>query len=170
MHHVISGSRLAGTVTLAALLCSAVPAMAGDHDRFDHRSPLRGTWSFSQIVPSTTLLTGSPVPLVAVGTLRIDADTHFDGRGYFNTPVAGQQFLELSLNGHCTPRDASVNNGVDCVFNFPEFGLSNIRRFCVVMSNDRGRCFDEFRCVNVDEPGETVALIEFKRQASGTCR
>lgn len=133
-------------------------------------SPLRGIWSFSQMVPSTTLLTGSPVPLVAVGTLEIDGALQFSGNGAFNTPVPGQQFIKLAINGHCSPREGEIRDGLDCVFNFPEFDLFDVNRFCVVMASERGRCFDEFRCVNVDEPGETVALMEFKRQQSGTCR
>lgn len=135
----------------------------------DQRSRLRGTFSFSQMVPSTTLLTGKPLPLVAVGTLKMDDTNHFTGHGVFNTPVPGQQVIELDMNGECTARAGKLANGLDCVFNFPAFNLSNVGRYCVVMANTYGRCFDEFRCVDTAEPGETVALIEYKRQHVGTC-
>jgi hypothetical protein len=105
-----------------------------------------------------------------VGTLEIDGASQFSGHGAFNTAVSGQQFIELGITGHCAMRKSDIRKGLDCVFNFPDFDLYDVNRFCVVMDNERGRCFDEFRCVNVDEPGETVALMEFKRQQSGTCR
>ena len=156
--------RTATRLVASALLCGAAMGVAAGEN-----SPLRGTWSFSQFVPSTKLLTGSALPLVAVGTLVMDRHNHFIGHGVFNTPVAGSQAIELDLNGDCAPRAGSTSNGLDCRFNFPSFNLSNVARYCVVMSNSRGRCYDEFRCVDTDEPGDTVALIEYKRQVLGTC-
>lgn len=73
------------------------------------------------------------------------------------------------MNGECTARGGKLANGLDCLFNFPAFNLSKVGRYCVVMANMYGRCFDEFRCVDTSEPGETVALIEYKRQHLGTC-
>lgn len=135
----------------------------------DARSPLRGSWSFSQIVPSTNLLTGSPVPLVAAGVMEVDSAGQFVGHGVFNTPVPGLQTIELDLDGSCSARGGRSANGFDCSFNFPSFGLRDVHRYCVPMSRMQGRCYDELRCVNVDEPGETVALIEYRRQLPGTC-
>ena len=166
-----------GYLIMAVLVCLPFISVAYDEDYGPSKSPLRGTWSFSQVVPSTTLLTTPPggpagpsVPLVAVGTLTMDSINYFEGSGGFNTPIAGQQFIELGIEGNCTPRDGRYRNGLDCAFNFPDFGLLGINRYCVVMDKAPGRCFDEFKCVNVDEPGETVALVEFKRQQSGTCK
>lgn len=159
-----SSHTLIGALAIVTSLASGVAAQAADA-----RSPLRGTWSFSQQVPSTTLLTGSPVPLVAVGTLNMDRYDYFTGHGVFNTPVPGNQSIELDLNGNCTARSGEPANGYDCVFNFPAFNLMGVNRYCVAMDNTRGRCFDALRCVNIDEPGETVALIEYRRQHSGTC-
>lgn len=152
-----------GLLTVALSVAGA-PALADGK-----RSPLRGVWSFSQQVPSTTLLTGNPIPLVAVGTLTMSADNSFTGHGVFNTPVAGQQAIELDMHGSCGARNGRASEGFDCVFNFPAFGLSDIHRYCVAMDNARGRCFDSMRCVNIDEPGSTVALVEYRRQNSGTC-
>jgi len=150
-------------ILLTALFTSgAVLAKEGN-------SSLRGTWSFSQFVPSTTLLTGSPLPLTAVGTFVMGKDNRFTGHGVFNTPVPGSQTIELDLNGYCAARGGKSANGYDCSFNFPAFELENVRRHCVPMAKSHGFCFDELRCVNIDEPGETVALIEFVRQRSGTC-
>lgn len=151
-------------ITMLASLLISSSAFAKDI-----RSPLRGTWSFSQYVPSTTLLTGSPVPLVAVGTFVMGKDNRFTGHGVFDTPVPDLQSIELDLNGSCAAREGKSANGYDCSFNFPDFQLENVRRYCVPMANSHGRCFDELRCVDIDEPGETVALIEFRRQRSGTC-
>ena len=135
------------------------------------KSPLRGTWSFSQFNPSTTLLTPpNPIPITAVGTLVMDENNRFTGHGVFNTPVEGLQTVELDLNGTCTVRNGNISNGLDCLFNFPSFNLFDVGRFCVVMANDKGQCFDEFRCVDTKEPGGTVLLIEYKRQQLGTCK
>lgn len=161
-HHTYFRIMLLLSFALAAVAGSSAQA-AGQNSR------LRGTFSFSQFVPSTTLLTGQPLPLVAVGTLKMDATNHFTGHGVFNTPVPGQQVIELDLDGECTARGGKVADGLDCLFNFPAFNLYNVGRYCVVMANTRGRCFDEFRCVDTAEPGETVALIEYKRQQFGTC-
>ena len=152
------------TYFLMLLMLVSVSAEAGDQ-----RSWLRGTWSFSQIVPSTTLLTGQPLPLVAVGTLTMDDSNRFNGHGVFNTPAPGMQTIELDLDGSCTARGGKLANGLDCLFNFPAFNLFGVGRYCVVMANAQGRCFDEFRCVDTAEPGNTVALIEYKRQHLGTC-
>lgn len=157
--------------------CAALLACLGVDSAIavDNRSPLRGTWSFSQIVPSTELLgTPAPVPIVAVGTLIMDDANGFTGHGVFNTPVQGLgggagNAVELDLNGRCTPRNGAISQGLDCSFNFPGFGLANVGRFCVVMSSAQGRCYDEFRCVDTTEPGNTVALIEYRRQQTGTC-
>lgn len=155
-----------------ALLCLFLSALASTALAVDQRSPLRGTWSFSQFVPSTTLLnqlpTAPPLPVVAVGTLVMDTNNRFAGHGVFNTPIPGMQAIELDLNGQCTSRGAGISNGLDCTFNFPAFSLV-VRRYCVPMASARGRCFDEFRCVNTEEAGNTVALIEYKRQYLGTC-
>ena len=164
---------ISSNVLLLLLTLVSAAVIADDDAR---RAPLRGQWSFSQIVPSTTLLTGEPVPLTAVGTVAIDAHNHFSGHGVFNIPVPnftevpGLQAIELDLNGSCSPRDGDISNGLDCLFNFPEFGLADIGRYCVPMDRKPGRCIDEMRCVNINEPGETVALIEFRRQRAGTCR
>ena len=158
-----SKTHLRSWTTLAMVVTLHTAAAAGP------TSPLRGTWSFSQFVPSTTLLTGSPMPLTAVGTLVMDAQQRFIGHGVFNTPIEGQQTIELDLDGSCAARGGRSTNGYDCTFNFPAFNLENIRRYCVPMARSHGRCYDEFRCVNIDEPGATVVLAEFVRQRSGTC-
>ena len=160
-------------INLMMLAVIAIANTAQAHDDQDDRSAVRGTWSFSQFVPSTTLLNelpgDPPIPLVAVGNLVMDADNQFTGHGVFNTPVPESESIELDMNGSCTERGGNIHNGLDCVFNFPAFDLTTTR-YCVVMANQRlRRCFDEFRCVNVFEAGQTVALIEFKRQHLGKC-
>ncbi|MGR8947896.1 MAG: hypothetical protein ACU84Q_07610 [Gammaproteobacteria bacterium] len=181
MKKVSFGFKVLQSVVVACLLVFCGQTTADEDDAGQRQSPLRGHWSFSQIVPSTTLLTTPPggpvgpaVPLVAVGTLRIDESNQFTGNAGFNTPVVSPDFpdgfIPLGFDGHCTPRDRNYRTGLDCIFNFPEFQLFGINRYCVVMAKEPGRCYDEFRCVNIDEPGETVALTEFKRQRSGTCR
>lgn len=154
---------------LVSILVTGISVSGSNADQ--ERSPLRGTWSFSQFVPSTTILGTPPIPITAVGTLVMDDNNHFTGHGVFNTPVEGLQTVELDLNGTCTVRNGNISNGLDCLFNFPSFNLFHVGRFCVVMANDKGQCFDEFRCVDTKEPGRTVLLIEYKRQQLlGTCK
>ena len=43
-------------------------------------------------------------------------------------------------------------------------------RYCVPMANAQGRGYDEFRCADTKEPGNTVLLVEYKRQYLGTCK
>ena len=79
-----------------------------------------------------------------------------------------QPTFELDFEGQCTFRQGDARNGMDCTLDVPAFGLSNVGRYCVVMGG-RGECFDEFRCVDTNEPG-TVLLVEFKRQSPGACQ
>jgi hypothetical protein len=154
-------------LVLILVLATSVSSSRANNER----SPLRGTWSFSQFNPSTTLLTPpNPLPITAVGTLVMDDTNHFTGHGVFNTPVEGLQTIELDLNGTCAVRNGNISNGLDCLFNFPSFNLFDVGRFCVAMANAQGQCFDEFRCVDTNEPGGTVLLVEYKRQQLGTCK
>jgi hypothetical protein len=134
------------------------------------KSPLRGAWSFSQFVPGTTGFgTPTPIPTAAAGTLLMDENNHFTGHAVLDTPLPlPNPTFELDFEGSCTFRQGDAKNGVDCTLDVPGFGLSNVGRFCVVMGG-RGECFDEWRCVDTNEPG-TVLLVEFKRQSPGTCQ
>ncbi len=133
------------------------------------KSPLRGAWSFSQFVPATTALgTPDPIPTAAAGTFFMNDDNSFTGHAVLDTPLPPGPTFELDFNGSCTFRQGDAKNGMDCTLDVPAFGLSGVGRFCVVMA-DRGECFDEFHCVDTNEPG-TVLLVEFKRQRPGTCR
>jgi len=140
----------------------------------NNKSPLRGAWSWSHLVLATSALgTPSPVPTAAVGTLIMNNDNSFTGHAVVNVPLSlpppETAALETDIDGTCTFR-GDVSNGLDCLVNAPSFGITNAGRFCVVMGNHSGQCFDEFRCTNTTEPGGTVILVEFKRQRPGTCK
>jgi hypothetical protein len=127
---------------------------------------LRGTWSFSQIVPATTMLgTPDPVPLTAAGTLIMAADYTFTAHRVFDILTAPA--LDLDLNGSCSVRNGNFSNGLDCRLNVPSLGLSE-GRFCVAMAGGGGGCFDQFRCVDTDLVG-TVLLVKYTRQHLLTC-
>jgi hypothetical protein len=141
-----------------------------DHDaRGDgRRSPLKGTFSFSQFVPTTTTFgTPNPIPTASAGILIMDDNNSFTGHAVLDTPLPVPTF-ELDFQGSCTFRQGDIKNGMDCTLAVPAFGLTNVGRYCVVMGG-RGGCFDEFRCVDTNEPGGVV-LVEFKRQNADTCR
>jgi hypothetical protein len=99
-------------------------------------------------------------------------DNSFTGHAVLDTPLPSPPSpsptsvgtFEFDFNGSCTFRQGDIKNGMDCTLDVPDFGLKGISRFCVVMAG-RGGCFDEFRCVDTNEPG-TVLLVEFKRQSS----
>ena len=163
MKHFLYSLSGLGLVSILVMGASVSSARADNQ-----KSPLRGTWSFSQVVPATTALgTPEPIPTAAAGTLVMNADNSFTGHAVLNTPLG--EAVDLDFHGDCTVRDGDISKGLDCRLNFPSFGLADLGRFCVVMGNDRGQCFDEFRCVNTNEPG-TVLLVEFKRQHLGTCK
>jgi|SRR5581483_9329555 len=156
----------------AFILGTATLEARADHDsRADSKkSPLRGTFSFSQFVPATTGLgTPAPIPTASAGILVMDDNNNFTGHAVLDTPlpVANPTF-ELDFQGSCTFRQGDVKNGMDCHLDVPAFGLTNVGRFCVAMAG-RGACFDEFRCVDTNEPG-SVVLVEFKRQHPGSCQ
>jgi hypothetical protein len=134
------------------------------------KSPLRGAWSFSQFVPATAALgTPTPIPTAAAGTFLMDDNNHFTGHAVLDTPLPiPNPTFEFDFEGSCTFRQGNAKNGMDCKLDAPAFGLFNVGRFCVVMGG-RGGCFDEFRCIDTNEP-ESVVLVEFKRQNADTCR
>ena len=83
----------------------------------------------------------------------MDDNNNFTGHAVLNTPLpVPEPTFELDFHGSCTFRQGDVKNGMDCKLDVPAFGLSNVGRFCVVMGG-RGGCFDEFRCVDTNEPG-----------------
>jgi hypothetical protein len=134
----------------------------------NNKSPLRGDWSFSEFVPTTTGFgTPTPIPTASAGVLFIKEDNSFTGYTVVNTGLDAPlgPVLEFALNGSCTFREGGIKNGADCTVEVPAISAS-LGLFCVAMAG-RGACFDEFRCVRTTAPG--VLLIEFKRQNSGTC-
>ena len=155
-------------VGLVSILVLGASVSSADGDK--QKSPLRGAWSFSQFVPTTTALGPPAIPTASAGTLFMKDDNSFTGHAVLNTPLSSPlgPALELDFNGRCTFREGGVKNGLDCTLDVPAFGLSGVGRFCIVMANS-GECFDEFRCVNTTEP-ESVLLVEFKRQQLGTCK
>jgi hypothetical protein len=156
-----------GGLALTAVLI--LGTTVGDTQAEGKKSPLRGAWSFSQFVPATAALgTPSPIPTASAGILIMDDSNNFTGHAVLDTPLPPpNSTFELDFQGSCTFRQGNAKNGMDCTLDVPAFGLSNVGRFCVVMAG-RGGCFDEFRCVDTNEPG-TVLLVEFKRQHPGAC-
>lgn len=157
-----------GSLAFTSILILGVTARATHAE--SKKSPLRGAWSFSQFVPATLALgTSSPIPTAAAGTLLMDDNNHFTGHVVLDTPLPlPNPTFELDFEGNCTFRQGDARNGVDCTLDAPAFGLFNVGRFCVVMAG-RGECFDEWRCVDTNEPG-TVVTVEFKRQNPGACQ
>ena len=159
-------SSLSGLVLVALLIMGT---SIGSTFATNIKSPLRGTWSFSEFVPATPAFhTPTPIPTVAAGTLLMKEDNSFTGHTVINTD---QEFpygpvVEFDLNGSCTFRPGGLTNGMDCSVEVPAIPAS-VRLFCVPMEG-HGTCFDEFRCVRTTAPG--VQLVEFKRQRSGTCQ
>ena len=73
----------------------------------NNKSPLRGTWSFSEFVPATPAFhTPTPIPTASAGTLFMKEDNSFTAHTVVNTD---QDFpfgpvLEFDLTGSCTFR------------------------------------------------------------------
>ena len=162
-----------GGLALTALLVLGIADREAHADRDlrpeSKRSPLRGAWSFSQFAPTAAGLSPSgPISTASAGILIMDDNNNFTGHAVLDTSLVPEPTFELDFHGSCTFRQGDVKNGMDCTLDVPAFGLSNVGRFCVVMGG-RGGCFDEFRCVDTNEPG-SVVLVEFKRQNADTCR
>ena len=164
MKHFLSPLSSLGLV--AVLIIGTSSSTSAD----SKQSPLRGAWSFSQFVPTTTNFgTPTPIPTASAGTLFMNADNSFTGHAVLDTPLPlPQPTFELDFQGKCTFRQGDARNGMDCTLDVPAFGLSDVGRYCVVMGG-RGECFDEFRCVDTNEAG-TVLLVEFRRQSPGACQ
>ena len=133
----------------------------------DPHSPLRGSWSFSQV---TEILPGlSNLPATAVGVIKIDACGRFQGSATLNIPCPDQACFGLGnplpapLTGQIIAEEdgAAVSSGE--VFGTP------FHRACVMMEK-RGDCFQEFHCVSSDPAPNDAQLSIFKRQSFGSCR
>jgi len=147
------------------LVLGTAASLSWADDRCQPKSPVRGSWSFSQFVP---FVSGTPIPGTGVGILSIDACGNLTGRGIVNPADPNFAGFEFAFDGKCVIRE---NGGgvMDCTLN--ALGQTDIRRGCVLME-EKGGCFQEFRCVSTDgvnEPG-TVLLAEFKRQKDGSCQ
>lgn len=162
-----------GSLGLAVILVLGTTVYDTRADRENHaerkKSPLRGTWSFSQFTPVSGFGTSGQILASQAGTLIMNDDNSFTGHGVIDTPLPiPNPTFEIDFHGSCTFRQGDAKNGVDCKIDVPTFNLSDVGRFCVVMGG-RGECFDEFRCVDTNEPGN-VTLVEFKRQNPGSCQ
>lgn len=139
----------------------------------DRRSPLRGTWSYSQVEEINPLF--GNLPITAIGVFTVDNCGRFQGHATDNIPcqdancfgfgpLGGKNPLEFPLNGQfITYADGTATATVTA------FGTEFLRS-CVMMDK-RGDCFQEFRCVSSDPtPPNAVLLATFKRQLPGACQ
>jgi hypothetical protein len=107
----------------------------------------------------------APFPVTAIGNLSIDECGNSVGHAVFNGPSF---VAELDFNGPC---ETPVNGLFKCTVFAPAVGDQAFLRACVATAR-LGACFNEFYCVVGDattEPLE-VLIVEFKRQATGTCK
>lgn len=143
-----------------------------DGQCLDPKSPLRGTWSYSQ--EETNPLFGN-LPVTAVGVMTVDNCGRFQGRGIDNIPCQDSDCfgfgslgvknpLEVTFEGQLITNPDGTANATLTAFG------TEFRRACVMMEK-QGSCFQEFRCVATEPtPPNPVLLAIFKRQSPGSCR
>jgi hypothetical protein len=153
-----------GLVSLLVMGTSVSSSYAGDNCQ--PKSPVRGTWSFSQSAQSFNSAPPLFIPITEVGTANIDACGNLTGQGISNDPAGGSEF---PFDGKCELRE-NGDNVMDCTFH--ALGQTN-SEVCVLMEKT-GECFQEFRCVltrpyDPTQPG-IVLLAEVKRAQNGTCK
>jgi hypothetical protein len=81
-----------GFITMIVVGLSTLYAYA-DGECLDPRSPLRGSWSFSQV---TEVIPGlSNLPATAVGVIKVDSCGRFQGQAMLNIPCPDQNCFGL---------------------------------------------------------------------------
>jgi len=139
----------------------------------DRRSPLRGTWSYSQVEEINPLF--GNLPITAVGVLKVDNCGRFQAHAVDNVPCQDANCFGLGPLGVKNPLDFTFSgqlitqpDGMATATGIA-FG-TEFRRACVMMEK-RGDCFQEFSCVSTDpDPPNAVLLATFKRQLPGACQ
>ena len=150
-----------GLVSILVIGTSVFSSHAGDKCR--PKSPLRGTWVFSQVAYVVPGITG---PVTEVGIINVDECGNTTGHGVFDASnIPGFPF---DFDGPCVIRDSGFE--VDCTLS--ALGTTDIGRYCVLIGkNDKG-CFEKWHCISsnpASEPG-VVLLTTIERQQAGTCK
>jgi hypothetical protein len=125
------------------------------------KSPLRGTYVFSQVVP---VIPGLP-SATEVGTITVDDCGNLIGYGVFNGP--GFSGFEFDFEGPCVLRASGYE--ADCTLT-STFGTAH--RYCVLMGKGGAGCFEKWHCINSNEATEpgVVLLADIERVHAGTCK
>src|SRR5262245_30875597 len=124
-----------GLVSLLIMGTSVSSAYAGDNCQ--PKSPVRGTWSYSQSTQTFYTPLSLFIPATEVGTANIDACGNLTGHGSFNDPAGG---VEFDFDGKCVLRE-NGGNVMDCTFSALGETTSQV---CVLMEKT-GECFQEFQ-------------------------
>ena len=125
------------------------------------KSPLRGSYVFSQVAPVVPGLPGA----TEAGTFTVDECGDSIGHGVFNGP--GFSGFEFDFAGPCVLRASGYE--ADCTLN-SLFGTSH--RYCVLTGKGGEGCFEKWHCINSNEATEPglVLLTDIERVRSGTCK
>jgi len=139
----------------------------------DPWSPLRGTWSYSQVEELVPLF--GNLPITAVGVIKVDKCGRFQGHAFDNIPcqdancfgfgpLGVKNPLEVTFDGQLVTQEDGMATAIGTAFG------AEFRRACVMMEK-RGGCFQEFRCVATEPtPPNAVLSATFKRQFPGACQ
>jgi hypothetical protein len=154
----LSGLGLVSILMMGALVSRA---QAGSHGGGQclPKSPLRGTYVFSQVAYVVPGVTG---PVTEAGTITVDDCGNLSGHGVFDASVTSG--VEFDFAGTCVLRESGAE--ADCTL------TGNIGRYCVLTGRSLGGCFGKWHCISSNPAGEpgVVLLADLERQQGGTCR
>lgn len=153
---------LSGVGLVSILIMGALVSRSHAGDKCRPKSPLRGTWVFSQVAYVVPGVTG---PVTEAGTINVDDCGNVTGHGVLDASVTSG--FEFDFDGTCVIRESGSE--MDCTLN--ALGTVNIGRYCVMTGKNNGGCFEKWHCLSsnpTSEPG-VVLLADIARQQAGTC-
>ncbi len=156
-----------GLISLLVLGTSAFSSKA-EAQCPDPHSPVRGTWSFSEVHEVTALFGGKPA--TEVGVLTIDECGIINGSATVNTPCAVVDSTCPIPNPLVFTFTGTITTNADGTAGASVTAFGQTGSLACVLMNKQGACYQGFRCVNTVPGSGDATMAEFRRQLAGTCR
>ncbi len=132
---------LSGLGLISILIMGALVSSSYANDKCRPKSPLRGTWVYSEVGYVILGITG---PVTEAGIINVDECGNVTGHGVFD--ASDSSGVEFGFDGACVIRKSGAE--VDCTLNAPALNLVNVGRYCVMTGKNDGRCFEKWHCIS----------------------